>query len=116
MVLGIVPAVAQQVLEAQEGIAHYYAKRFSGRKTASGIPLDNNAMVAAHKFWPFGTIVRVTRAKGGKSVEVKIVDRIGKRSESVIDLSRKAAADLGFLKTGEGEVRVKLEALQWGKK
>lgn len=101
--------------KTQKGIAHYYAKRFHGRKTASGIPLDNNAMVAAHKTWPFGTIVRVTAVKTGKSVEVKVIDRIGRGSPSVIDLSRAAASELGFLATGEGQIPVKLEVVKWGK-
>lgn len=106
---------AQQAVKTEEGIAHYYAKRFHGRKTASGIPLDNNAMVAAHKTWPFGTIVRVTAQKTGKSAEVRVIDRIGRGSPSVIDVSRKAASELDFLDTGEGEIPVKLEVVKWGK-
>lgn len=105
------PSLAQEAAKTQEGMAHYYAKRFHGRKTASGIPLDNNAMVAAHKTWPFGTIVRVTAVK---SVEVKVIDRIG-RSPTVIDLSRAAASELGFLATGEGQIPVKLDVVKWGK-
>ncbi|MBK8906481.1 MAG: septal ring lytic transglycosylase RlpA family protein [Rhodospirillales bacterium] len=108
------PSLAQEAATTQEGMAHYYAKRFHGRKTASGIPLDNNAMVAAHKTWPFGTIVRVTAVNTGKSVEVKVIDRIG-RSPTVIDLSRAAASELGFLATGEGQIPVKLDVVKWGK-
>lgn len=109
---GAVAASGQEVLKTQEGIAHYYADKFQGRTTASGVPFNNNAMVAAHRTWPFGTIVRVTAVKSGKSVEVEIVDRIGKRSPAIIDLSQEAADHLGFLKTGEGKISVRLEAIK----
>lgn len=101
-------------LKTQEGTATYYAKRFHGRTTASGVPFDQNALMAAHHQWPFGTEVRVINLENDRSVQVRIVDRLAKRAKAIIDLSRKAARELRFLRTGEGRVRVRLEVLEWG--
>lgn len=102
------------VLKTQEGTATYYAKRFQGRTTASGVAFDQTALMAAHHQWPFGTKVRVINLENDRSVQVRIVDRLAKRAKAVIDLSRKAARELRFLRTGEGRVRVRLEVLEWG--
>lgn len=104
------------VLQTQKGTATYYAKMLHGRKTASGASFDQNAMMAAHKSWPFGTVVRVINAKNERSVKVRIVDRLGKRSKAVIDLSRRAARELRFLRTGQGRIQVRLEVLEWGER
>jgi rare lipoprotein A len=116
-----VPAERQQegratILETKEGRASYVAAALHGRKTASGVPFDAGAMVAAHPSYPFKTIVRVTELGSGRSVEVQIVDRgpaQGARQEGVIiDLSRAAADALGFVR--EGRTQVRLEVLRWG--
>lgn len=105
------------VLQAREGLATYYARRFDGNVTASGIRFDNDAMVAAHPTYPFGTVVRVTNLRNRQSVRVRIVDRGPARAARsdgvVIDLSRAAARALGFL--SDGRTRVRLEVLRWGK-
>ena len=92
------------------GFATYYAKMLDGRRTASGIPFDNDAMVAAHPQYPFGTVVRVTNLKNGRSTTVRIVDRgpaRGARASGVIiDLSRAAAEELGFIRAGRARVRL----------
>lgn len=96
----------------EEGLASWYGAAFHGRTTASGIPFDRHAMVAAHPTLPFGTRVRVHRLATGATVEVKIVDRgpaAGPRSEGVvIDLSEAAAERLGFIREGRTRVRVEL--------
>jgi rare lipoprotein A len=73
-------------------------------------------MVAAHPSYPFGTLVRVTNLKNGRSVRVRIVDRgpaRGPRDDGVIiDLSRAAAEALDFVR--EGRTRVRVEVLRWG--
>jgi peptidoglycan lytic transglycosylase len=75
-----------------------------------------HAMVAAHPTYPFGTVVRVTSLENGRSVRVRIVDRgpaPGPRAEGVIiDLSERAAGDLGFLR--DGRARVRVEVVRWG--
>lgn len=105
-----------KVLKTQTGTATYYSPRFHGKKTASGVKFDRNALMAAHHSWPFGTVVRVINLKNKRSVQVRIVDRMSRRSKAVIDLSRKAARELRFRRTGQGRVPVRLEVLKWGKK
>ena len=67
-----------------------------GTRTASGIPLDDNAMTAAHKFLKFGSMVRVTNKKNGKTVTVTITDRGPYISGRCIDLTKAGARALGF--------------------
>lgn len=105
-----------RVLETQEGLATYYGEEFHGRTTASGTRFDMNAMVAAHPSYPFGTLLRVTNLMNGRSIRVRILDRgpgPGPRARGIIiDLSRRAAETLGFLR--QGRARVRLEVLDWG--
>lgn len=110
-------AISPKVLESATGDASYYADKFEGRRTASGIPFRQNQMVAAHRGYPFGTILRVTNLGNGRSVNVRVVDRgpfgtSAKAKRRIIDLSRRAATELGFLSAGHARVRV--EVLQWG--
>jgi rare lipoprotein A len=104
------------ILEVRQGLASYYGPGFEGKQTASGIPFDKTAMVAAHPTYPFGTVIRVTNLANRRQVVVRVVDRgpaKGPRAEGVvIDLSSGAAADLGFLR--QGRTRVRLEVLRWG--
>lgn len=106
---------ATRILETREGLASYYGKEFHGRKTASGIRFDMNAMVAAHPSYPFGTRLRVTNLANGRSTSVRIVDRGPspqlQASGMIIDLSRKAAEVLGFIQHGRAHVR--LDVLAW---
>ena len=96
----------------QLGFATYYAQLFDGRVTASGTRFDNDAMVAAHPTYPFGTILRVTNLRNQRSVRVRVVDRgpaRGPRKNGVvIDLSRAAAERLGFIRAGRTRVRVEV--------
>jgi rare lipoprotein A len=105
-----------RVLASREGLASYYGQDFHGRVAASGAKFDMNAMVAAHPSYPFGTVVRVTNLKNGRSVQVRILDRgpaSGPRADGVIiDLSRRAAQALRFIQ--EGRTRVRLDVLRWG--
>jgi len=108
------PAPARSRTRSPRGFATYYAKLLDGRRTASGIPFDNDALVAAHPTYAFGTVVRVTNLRNGRSTEVRIVDRgpsRGSRASGVIiDLSRAAAEELGFIRAGR--VRVRLDVLE----
>jgi rare lipoprotein A len=104
-----------RILETRTGVASYYGKEFHGKITASGKPFDMNAMVAAHPSYPFGTLLRVTNLANGRSVQVRILDRGPTRriqAEGVIvDLSRRAAERLGYIR--QGRTRVRLEVLEW---
>ena len=117
------PQVAKQgpaalpVLDKQFGDATFYASYFDGRPTASGRIFDGDKAIAAHRSYPFGTVVRVTCLGNSRSVNVVIIDRgpYGKnqREGAIIDLSRSAAEKLGII--SRGQARVKLEVLHWGK-
>jgi len=104
------------ILDTREGLASFYGKEFHGRITASGIPFNMNAMVAAHPNYPFGTLVRVTNLVNGRSASVRIVDRgptpRQRAGGIVIDVSRRSAQVLGFIQ--QGQARVRLEVLDWG--
>ena len=82
----------------QEGGKATYYK--SDRKTASGKVYDKNKLTAAHKTLPFGTVVRVTNKKNGKTVDVEITDRGPFGPGRIIDLSVAAAKELDMMKAG----------------
>jgi rare lipoprotein A len=86
-------------VRAEDCVASVYAVGDSsqrGTKTASGIPLDDNAMTAAHKSLPFGSKVKVTNKKSGDAVTVTITDRGPYVKGRCIDLSKAGASALGF--------------------
>jgi rare lipoprotein A len=90
----------------ETGIASYY---WQPQAVASGGRFNPNALTAAHKTLPFGTRVRVTNMNNGRSVEVVINDRGPYVQGRVIDLSRRAAQDIGM--TGAGLARVSIARL-----
>jgi rare lipoprotein A len=98
------------VVGTQKGSATYYARRFHGRRTASGERLDQGAPVAAHPSLPFGTVVCVTNLRNGLATEVRIVDRGPakgpQRRGVIIDLTQSTARELGFSKQGKAPVRL----------
>lgn len=110
-------AMPQRSLQTVTGEATFYANHFEGRRTASGIRFRQNQMVAAHRGFPFGTLLRVTNVANDRAVNVRVVDRgpfgshAAKRN-TIIDLSRRAAETLGYVEAGRAEVRV--EVLEWG--
>jgi rare lipoprotein A len=95
----------------KKGHASYYADKFTGRKTASGRIFDNNKLTAAHKKLPFGTKVRVTNERNGKSVIVEITDRGPYVKGREIDLSRRAFMAVAGSTWG-GSIVVKLEIVK----
>ncbi len=88
------------------GVASYYGRRFHGRLTANGERFNMNAMTAAHKTLPFGTRVRVTNPRNGRSVTVRINDRGPFIRGREIDLSRGAAERIGMIASGHARVRL----------
>lgn len=93
-----------------EGTAAYYNSRLNGRKTASGQIFNNSALTAAHNTLPFGTKIKVTNVKNNKSVVVRINDRGPTTPGRIFDLTRAAAAKLGYLKAGTAEVKAEIVA------
>ncbi|MBO7051260.1 MAG: septal ring lytic transglycosylase RlpA family protein [Prevotella sp.] len=98
-----VPALAQQ-----KGKASYYSKRANGARTSSGIRLNNDSLVCAHKTHPFGTKLLVKNPANGKEVVVTVIDRGPHIRGRIIDLSHEAARRLGILAAGVAMVEVSL--------
>ena len=88
----------------QTGQASWYGDWHNGRRTASGELFNQNALTAAHPSLPLGSRVRVTLRDTGRSVVVTINDRLPPKRWRVIDLSRGAAARLGMVDQGLGDV------------
>lgn len=87
--------------QQEHGKASYYGSNYEEkRKTASGKPYDKKKLTAAHKTLPFGTIVRVTNKKNGKTVDVEINDRGPFIKGRIIDLSVAAAQELDMMDSG----------------
>jgi len=95
-------------LSGEVGVASYYAHKFNGRTTASGEIYEETAATAAHRTLPFGTRVRVTNLGNGKSVVLRINDRGPWKDGRVIDVSYRAARELGMLRSGLARVRVEV--------
>ncbi len=104
MVTGLMLSVTSSMAADQCGGASWYGPGFNGKKTASGQRFNENAMTAAHKTLPFGTVVMVTDQRTGKSVKVTINDRGPFHKGRIIDLSKAAAAKLGVKNAGTGKV------------
>lgn len=109
----VCPAVAADIQQRkakafnQTGQASWYDYRSQGsRRTASGAKLDDKALTAAHKSLPFGSKVRVTNLRNGKSVVVLINDRGPYHRGRIIDLNRFAAQRIGLTASGVAKVRI----------
>ncbi len=106
LVTGLFGTVTASMAADQCGGASWYGPGFHGKQTASGERFNQNAMTAAHKTLPLGTVVKVTNQRTGKSIEVKINDRGPFVKGRIIDLSKAAAAKLGTQQSGVGKVCV----------
>ncbi len=85
----------------ERGKASWYGAAHHGRRTASGETFDRKALTAAHRSLPFGTRLRVTNARTGRSVVVRVNDRGPFGSGRVIDISQSAALVIGLSEVGE---------------
>jgi rare lipoprotein A len=92
--------------QTERGKASYYSKSWSGRKTANGERLHHDSLTCAHKTYPFGTLLKVTNPVNGLSVIVKVTDRGPYVKGRVVDLSVRAAKELGILAQGIAPVIV----------
>ena len=117
LTLGLVaaPVQAQRVApggkraqaRVQSGVASYYARSLHGNRTANGERYNHGAMTVAHRSLPFGTLLRVTSARSGRAVLVRVNDRGPFVRGRVLDLSG-AAADRLRMK-GRGTARVRYQ-------
>jgi rare lipoprotein A len=107
-ITAIDPATEPAVQDLGTGIASFYGRQFAGRPTASGERFDPKAFTAAHRTLPFGSKVRVTNPRNGQSVVVRINDRGPFSRGRHIDLSRRAAEQIGIVSAGHGSVELEL--------
>lgn len=92
----------------QRGDASWYGRKFHGQKTAIGEVYDMFAMTAAHPTAPLPSFARVTHARSGKTVVVRINDRGPFHAGRIVDLSYAAAHRIGIAQGGSGEVELEL--------
>lgn len=91
--------------------ASYYANKFNGRRTSSGIRFNNNKYTAAHRKLPFGTKLKVTNESNGKWVIVEVIDRGPFSKGREIDLTKRAFIEIASNKNS-GVILVKLEIIE----
>jgi len=104
------PFGASATVTIQEGLVSWYGQHFHARPTASGEPFDATAMTMAHPTLPFGTQVRVTNPRNGRSVVLRVNDRGPFVGSRVADLSQAAAAYLDIMRRGIARVHLEILA------
>lgn len=114
-ILASIPAIEAVAAEqVSVGTASFYAERFHGRRTASGERYNMHDLTAAtvRTHYPLGTVLRVTNLGNRRSVQLRVNDRGPLPRGRLLDVSKRAATELGFLHAGLA--RVKVEVLDWG--
>jgi len=96
--------------EHETGVASWYGQEFQGNRTASGELFDLNGLTAAHPTLPFGTTIRVTNLRNHRSILLRVNDRGPHLGKRLLDVSRRAAQRLGFVRSGTTQVRVEIVA------
>jgi rare lipoprotein A len=113
---GTTTAAAQPALphgkpvSSEVGLASWYGPPYANRTGADGTVYNQNAMTAAHRTLPMGSIVRVTNLSNDQSVVVRITDRGPFVGDRIIDLSLAAAKETGVYRAGVAKVRVEAYA------
>jgi rare lipoprotein A len=92
------------------GLASWYGPPYNNHRGADGTVYDQNAMTAAHRELPMGSIVRVTNLTNNESVFVRITDRGPFIDGRIIDLSLAAAKAVDIYRPGTAKVRVEAYA------
>lgn len=110
---GSATALTGAVGETQTGLAAVYSRRLSGHRTASGERLNQRALTTSHPTLPFGTKVRITRVKTGKSVVLRVTDRGPTQPNRIVDITQAAAKVLRM--KPNAMVEVKLEVVEAAK-
>lgn len=91
----------------ETGTASWYGSEFHGRPTSNGELFDMNALTAAHPTLPLPSLLEVTNLSNGRTVTVRLNDRGPFVAGRMLDLSRRAAEELGFIGAGTANVRVR---------
>lgn len=100
--------LSQDLGDEKYGIASFYSEKFYGRKTANSEKLNKTKLTAAHKTYPFNTLVEVTNLANKKSIIVRINDRGPYKRGRIIDLTDAGANKLRLKKIGLVRVKVKI--------
>ena len=90
----------------RKGVASWYGPNFQGKKTSTGELYDMAKLTCASNKYPLGTWLKVTNESNGKSVVVRVNDRMHPRMTRIVDLSKAAATKLGYIKAGITRVLV----------
>ena len=104
------PTPRGRPVSSEVGLASWYGPPYANRKAADGSIYDQNAMTAAHRTLPMGSVVRVTNLENEQSVVVRITDRGPFVGDRIIDLSLAAAKATGVYRAGVAKVRVEAYA------
>ena len=97
-------------VRAEEGMAAHYSDAFQGKRTAEGGIFDQKGLTAAtHEEYAFGTKVKVTNLKTNESVVVTVTDRLAAGNTTIIDISRRAAREIGVERAGRAPVSVEVQ-------
>ena len=94
------------------GVASWYGEQFHGRQAANGEIFDMEALTAAHRTMPLGSIVRVVNLANGKHLHVRITDRGPYINGRILDLSHAAAVQLNMAHEGTAHVQIEIVG-QW---
>jgi rare lipoprotein A len=92
----------------ERGVASWYGESFHGKQAANGELFDMEAMTAAHRTLPLGSVVRVVNLANGKYLHVRITDRGPYINNRILDLSHGAAVRLGMMEGGLSHVQIQL--------
>jgi rare lipoprotein A len=92
----------------ERGVASWYGESFHGKQAANGELFDMEALTAAHRTLPLGSVVRVVNLANGKYLHVRITDRGPYVNNRILDLSRGAAVRLGMMEGGLSHVQIQL--------
>ncbi len=109
LVVGLLLLLPQVfALEAETGEASWYGPGFHGRRTANGEVFDKEALTAAHRTLPFGTLVRVRNLDNGREALLRINDRGPFARGRILDVSEAGARALGMIESGTARVRIEI--------
>lgn len=104
--IGLAKTAKNEFSDGQTGVASYFNDKYHGQRTASGERYDKNDLTAAHATLPFGTMIHVVNLQNNQSVDVRINSRAHRSNRRLLDLSKQAAKELGFLQAGIAKVKI----------
>ena len=100
------PQPEGEPISSEIGVASWYGPGFTSRRASDGNPYDQNAMTAAHRTLPLGTVARITNLSNQQQVLVRITDRGPFVEGRILDLSAAAAKAIDMYRAGTARVRI----------